>query len=518
MNIIKNKLNKSLLNIGNINRIFSENSPIRLIKRKNKPNNSFISFTIDTNLSIRKLNISASRLLESNRKNLINQSFLTYIPNHQKLFKEKIEKLLQCNLRQVCEISILQKDGTSRWVLFQCNIVEKNFISIEGIETTTLRQPQPHDYDIEKFRMINKLFHHADDAIAVLDDELNIKICNQLFTKLLFRMTSQEVSVDMNLDRALSEHTPLKAKIIKACYSALSGQKTSIVIENPNKDSDIYYCYEIRLHAQHKAYRQKNELIFRIKDTTDYKLQHKLQADITRTCKNSIISAMSSAIAHEINQPLTTIVTYSRSCLFLMNNKPDAKNLDEQFSLLLEKISSQAELAAEILLNMKKCIREENFYVERTDINQLIHDAISIFHYELLSSKLKITLNLEDNVPVILINRTHIIQVILNLARNSLEAFQNSNEEHLELTIETQKLDQYVHIKIKDNGPGVPKEYINKILCSYFTTKKQGHGIGLHICRTLIENHGGKLYFQNNEKQGASFTFTLPLMSSNEKN
>ena len=510
MNII-NKLNQSILT-----RVFSKKSPLKLI---NKPHNSFISFIIDTSFSIKKLNSSASRLLETRRKSLINQSLLNYISTKdQKPFIEKIKQLVHTNLKQTYEIEIFQQDGTSRNVIFQCSMVGKKFIAIDGIETTSIRQSQSNTHDIELLTLINKLFHHADDAIAVLDDELNVKISNQLFTELLLRMTSQSISVGMNMDKSLPEQTRLKTKIINACKNALAGQKTSISIENPNKESDIYYCYEIRLHSIYNAYSQKNELIFRIKDTTNYKLQHKLQADITKTCKNSVIDAMSTALAHEINQPLTAIATYSQSCLFILKNKSYSDNLAETLSLPLEKISSQAELAGEIISNMKQFIREEHVYVEKTDINQLIHDALSIFHYELLDLKLKISLNLEDNLPWVSVNKTHIIQVILNLTRNSIEAFQNSNEANPELTIETSTSEQYVQVTIRDNGPGVPKEYIDKILTSYFTTKKQGHGIGLHICRTLIENHGGKLTFLDDDRKGACFVLSLPFDASNEKN
>ncbi|MFJ1269358.1 ATP-binding protein [Legionella lytica] len=492
---------------------------MKLIKKRNKTSNYFISFIIDTSFSIKQVNSPASRLLETSIRTLINQSLFNYIPaRHQESFKEKIEQLISTNLKQACEIEIVQKDGSYKQILFQCSMAGNNLLAIDGIETTSIRQSQSKDQDIELLSLINNLFHHADDAIAVLDDELNVKISNQLFTSLLQRMTSQSISVGMNLHEALVEKTRLKVNIINACKDALSGKKTSILIENPNQESDIYYCYELRLYSIYNTFRKKNDLIFRIKDTADYKLQHKLQADISKTCKNSIINAMTTALAHEINQPLTAIATYSRSCLFMLKNKLTSDNLEERLSLALEKISSQAELAGEIIANMKQFIRKEHVYVEKTDINQLIHDALSIFHYELLELELKITLNLVDNLPSVLINRTHIIQVILNLARNSIEAFHNSNEEHPELTIETSTCDNYIQVIIRDNGPGVPKEHMDKILTSCFTTKKQGHGIGLHICRTLIENQGGKLHFQAEERKGACFVLSIPFDTSNEKN
>ena len=129
----------------------------------------------------------------------------------------------------------------------------------------------------------------------------------------------------------------------------------------------------------------------------------------------------------------------------------------------------------------------------------------------MLDFKLKISLNLIDTLPLVVANKTHIMQVISNLVQNSVEALQTASVVNPELLIETSKTDDYIHVHVRDNGPGILSKYKNKILNTYFTTKARGTGLGLGICRTLIEEHGGKLIIKEHQEKGAWFIFTLPI-------
>ena len=161
-------------------------------------------------------------------------------------------------------------------------------------------------------------------------------------------------------------------------------------------------------------------------------------------------------------------------------------------------------------------MRNGRFTVEETDINMLIKESLTILNYELLDIKLKITLNFTDYLPKIMINKIHIIQVILNLARNSIEALQSISAIDPELIIETRNVNNYIVVHIIDNGPGIHDEFQDTILKTYFTTKPQGTGIGLGVCRSLIEAHGGELSINKHSKKGAWFTFTLPIHLTND--
>ena len=260
---------------------------------------------------------------------------------------------------------------------------------------------------------------------------------------------------------------------------------------------------------------QKKGLLIVIKNLTEYKLeerrQHKQQADIALASRISIMGEMASAFAHEINQPLTALVAYSCGSLKIIKNQ--SYNFDaiyEKLSFSLEQIALQAEHVGNIIHNMKDYMYDNELHVEATNVNELIKDTLSILNYELLDFNLNITLDLADDLPLIQANKINLMQVLLNLTRNSIEALQNMNQVDSELNIKTIKLDHCIEVHVIDNGPGILEEFKDKILTNYFTTKPQGTGIGLGICRSLIEAHGGKLSVRYQRQRGAWFSFTLP--------
>lgn len=219
---------------------------------------------------------------------------------------------------------------------------------------------------------------------------------------------------------------------------------------------------------------------------------------------------MASTFAHEITQPLTAIIAYSQSCMFLIKNSYKYKIICDKLLPSLERISRQAMHAGEIIHSMKNFMREADDYFEETEINELIDNALSVLNHELLDFKLKITLNLSDGLPKIMTKKIHIIQIILNLAQNSIEALQNELNIEPEIMIKTRLLDDKIRVDVIDNGPGIPPELMNKILHSNFTTKPHGTGIGLTVCQTLVKLHGGTLHVHQ-QKAGAWFSFTLPI-------
>lgn len=145
------------------------------------------------------------------------------------------------------------------------------------------------------------------------------------------------------------------------------------------------------------------------------------------------------------------------------------------------------------------------------EINTVITDALSILHHKLLDFKCHITLDLSNEIPKIYASKTHIMQIVLNLIRNSMDALKSAAEVKPELHISTKKSDGFIVTTINDNGPGVPIELQHKILHTFFTTKNRGTGIGLAICQTILEAHGGELRFLVKKTKGASLQFTLPI-------
>lgn len=214
-----------------------------------------------------------------------------------------------------------------------------------------------------------------------------------------------------------------------------------------------------------------------------------------------------SLFIHEINQPLTAIIAYSQCCLLLINNKQDHTEILPP----LEHIARQAMHAADTIQVMSAFIHDGDIEVQETDINALVEECVSMLNADLLDFKLNIVLNLAAEIPILFVNKLHIMRVILNLARNSIESLQTSPRSQSQLSINTCLVNDHLVICVIDNGPGIPLDYKNKILEPYFTTKPHGTGIGLGVCQLLIETHGGELTVKDNEGKGAWFSFTLPL-------
>jgi len=482
--------------------------------------NSSIYFTIDKDFTVRDLNYQAATLLEYNKKLLINKNFLKFIAEHSaSTLKNSVFELYDKKFKQHCEIEFLPQYGSMRYVLAETTLLRNDLIRLRLVDTSQTKHHIKQIANLQKsLHFINTLFQLASDAIAALDSELSIRLINHSFVESFVKIFAIRPEVGMNLNTILNDFPDLKSKILHACDEASEGSTAYVISESPPVDDKFYYCYELSVSSFFNQIQQM-ELIFRIKNITEYKLQEKQQrkqqADLVSSCRTSAMGEMASALAHEVNQPLTAIVAYSRSCLHIINSREDEQQICSRILPPLEQIANQAERAGEIIHSMKNFMRDGNFDTQVTNINSLIQDALSILHYELKDYQLKITLNLMNNLPVLMANQTHLMQVVLNLARNSIEALKSNKKENPELTIETKQSHAHIEVRLRDNGPGIPKELREKILNTYFTTKPQGTGIGLGICRTLIEGHGGKLNHLQHEDGGACFIFTLPLNQIN---
>jgi len=230
-------------------------------------------------------------------------------------------------------------------------------------------------------------------------------------------------------------------------------------------------------------------------------------AHVTRL---GLMGEMASGIAHEVNQPLSAISSYTQVSLNLINaENPDLVKLTE----ILDKTREQALRAGRIIHRMREFVKSHSKHRSTADINTLIYDAVNLCIAELQHNDIKLTLELKDHLSPVFVDYIQIEQVIINLVRNSVGALQNlpaKLERHL--TIQSQlTLDNAIQINVKDNGPGIDKDQQQKILMPFYTTKTDGMGMGLSISRSIIEAHKGTLRFKSEPGKGSTFYFTLPM-------
>ena len=470
--------------------------------------------TINQNYIIQTVNFQAALLLNYDRGLLVNKNFLNLINIYQQsILKKRIKTVLERQIKQICEIELLPKGGERKYVRIECFIAKEGQIELILDDITVIRQLESEQIQLKQsLETFTHLLQNVSDAIATLDKEFYFKIINPSFVRFFSKIFALKISAGMNFFSLISDFSEYKQELINACNRALLGEETTILIENYNDSREANFCFEINFNPIYNPSSQKIEIILLIKDLTTFSLKKQLrmqeQSKLTHAIRLNTMESMASALAHEINQPLTAIFLYAQTCLLQWENNKQHQT-DNNLLNFLNKIISQAQHASKVMSRMKSFIVQNECYHEETDLNSLIKDAMIFLNYELTYSKLKVSFQLDEELPNLYVDRIQIMQVILNLARNSIEAMQEEKNDAPELSIKTMSTDEYIEVHIRDNGPGITLEQQEKILNSYFTTKPQGTGLGLTICQNLVEEHGGKLYVKNS-KVGAWFIFTLP--------
>jgi two-component system sensor kinase FixL len=216
---------------------------------------------------------------------------------------------------------------------------------------------------------------------------------------------------------------------------------------------------------------------------------------------------MATGISHELNQPLAAITTYAQAGRRLLA----AGGATEDVGEALEQIAAQALRAGEIIRRLRSLVRSGESQREPTQINGVIEELGTLTRADARMNDVSVTLDLAAQLPPLVLDRIQIQQVLLNLVRNAVQALEATAGRHREIRIETALNGQrQVEVRVRDNGPGVPVEFVPKLFMPFATTKSDGTGLGLAISRGIIEAHRGTLTYMDNSPRGACFVFRLP--------
>ena len=231
--------------------------------------------------------------------------------------------------------------------------------------------------------------------------------------------------------------------------------------------------------------------------------------ELAHVSRLSTMGEMATQIAHELNQPLSAITTYSDAGLYMLESREE-ENPD--LVTALREIKHQAQRSGDVIRGLRNFVSKGELQTSTTDINALVHSVLNLAMSELRNNKVEVNFSLDETLPLIITEKILIEQVILNLVRNAIDAIAEANSETRKVHIHTLlNKENMIEVRITDTGPGLSAEQIETIFNTFVTTKPQGIGMGLPISRTIIEAHGGKLFAESERKNGASFIFTLPL-------
>jgi PAS domain S-box-containing protein len=233
------------------------------------------------------------------------------------------------------------------------------------------------------------------------------------------------------------------------------------------------------------------------------------QADLAHVARVATLGEMSASIAHEVNQPLASVVTSTSACLRWL----DAQKPEEARRSALRAIA-EAHRASEIIGRIRSLAKKAPPQKDWLDVNETIHEVIALVRNEIQRDGVALETQLSDDVPIILADRVQLQQVILNLVMNAIEAMSGLSDGSRDLLVRsgTDESKQVV-ISVQDSGLGIDPENLDHLFDAFYTTKPQGLGMGLAISRSIIEAHGGQLWATANAPRGADFQFILPVTS-----
>jgi C4-dicarboxylate-specific signal transduction histidine kinase len=233
------------------------------------------------------------------------------------------------------------------------------------------------------------------------------------------------------------------------------------------------------------------------------------QAEIARIARITTMGELAASIAHELNQPLGSIVTSGDACLRWLAAKPP--NLDEARQAV-EAIIRDGTRASSVLVRIRGLLRRGERVRERLDINDVIREVISLLDSELRRNGASVQTEMPRKLPPVVVDRVLLQQVILNLIMNAMEAMRVVGNRARVLGIRTQEQHSgSIVVLVQDSGVGIDPEHLSRMFEAFYTTKAQGIGMGLTISRSIIETHGGRLWAVANDGPGSTFCFTLPV-------
>ena len=233
------------------------------------------------------------------------------------------------------------------------------------------------------------------------------------------------------------------------------------------------------------------------------------QAELAHMARVMTMGELTASIAHEVNQPLSAIIASGDSCSAWLSNDPP--NLDKARAAA-GRIIQAATQASETVQRLRALFRKTTSITASVDINAVIEDTMSLVHHEAERKRIFLRTELHPGVPSVSGDRVQLQQVILNLAMNGIESIAGLDHEPRRLMIRSALSNaSELVVSVEDTGPGIEAQHADRLFAPFFTTKPEGIGMGLPICRSIIETHGGRLWAAKNQPRGAAFHFALPV-------
>jgi signal transduction histidine kinase len=251
------------------------------------------------------------------------------------------------------------------------------------------------------------------------------------------------------------------------------------------------------------------EATIALESTRRERQYREMQSELAHANRVLTMGQLSASIAHELKQPLSAAMIGGDAGLrWLTRHPPDIERAKQTVEQMVEDVNR----ASVIIGRIHSLLKKEPPRMEKLDINGAILEVISLIHSEVVKNGVTVRTELAESLPSILGDRVQLQQVILNISINAIQAMGDFTGGNRELHVSTELTEpESVRVAVQDTGPGLSAENLEQLFRPFYTTKPNGMGMGLSICRSIIEDHGGRLWATRHDPHGALFQFTIPV-------
>jgi signal transduction histidine kinase len=227
------------------------------------------------------------------------------------------------------------------------------------------------------------------------------------------------------------------------------------------------------------------------------------------------LGALTASIAHEVNQPLSGIITNATTCLRMLNADPP--NLDG-VRATTQRTLRDGNRASEVIKRLRRLYSHKEPEYESVDLNDATREVLALSMSEFQSGRVTLRTHLDEDLPVVRGDRVQLQQVLLNLILNAADAMREVHDRARDLLIATaRESPNHVRLSVRDCGVGIDPQNMEKVFDAFYTTKSSGMGVGLSVSRSIIESHHGRLWATPNDGPGATFSFSIPRQPESAK-
>jgi signal transduction histidine kinase len=280
-------------------------------------------------------------------------------------------------------------------------------------------------------------------------------------------------------------------------------------------DRSIKYIHSVA-HATRDQDGQL-EYIAAVQDVTARRVSEealaKARSELAKVARVTTLAVLTASIAHEVNQPLSGIITNAGTCLRMLDaNPPNLEGARETARRTIR----DGNRAADVITRLRALFSKEEFTLESLDLNEATREVIALSLSDLQRNRVALRSELAEDLPTVTGDRIQLQQVILNLLRNASDAMVDVHDRPRHLVIRTDREDDdRVRVSVRDGGVGVGPQNMKKLFDAFYTTKSGGMGIGLSVSRSIVERHYGRLWAEPNDGPGATFSFSIPSSQEN---